>query len=135
MVTEKQIKHYLTGLDWRALQENDPIIQHVLKWKWHNSDRNAKKDKNHADRQTLEEYLLTVVNAYNAKAYGNRQKDLTLLNDLLFINDRLNGSTDTVLLFVVPACKHQAALDLCHQGTKAGTGLIHYCKRDFGGRR
>ena len=33
MVTEKQIKHNLTGLDWRALQENDPIIQHVLKWK------------------------------------------------------------------------------------------------------
>ena len=33
MVTEKHIKHNLTGLDWKTLQENDPIIQHVLKWK------------------------------------------------------------------------------------------------------
>ena len=33
MVMEKHIKHNLTGLDWKSLQENDPIIQHVLKWK------------------------------------------------------------------------------------------------------
>ena len=33
MVTEKQIKHNLTSLDWRALQENDPIIQRMLNWK------------------------------------------------------------------------------------------------------
>ena len=30
MITEKHIKHNLTGLDWKSLQENDPIIQHVL---------------------------------------------------------------------------------------------------------
>ena len=72
-----------------------------------------KKDKN-ADRHTLEEYLLMVVNSHNAKAYSNRQKDFTLLNDMLFINDIPKGSTDTVLLFVVPASKHQAAMDLCH---------------------
>ena len=56
-----------------------------------------------------------VVNSYNTKAYGDRQKDFTLLNDMLFINDTLKGSTDMVLLFVVPTSKHQAALDLCHQ--------------------
>ena len=33
---------------------------------------------------------------------------------MLFINDTLKGSTNMVLLFVVPACKHQAVLDLCH---------------------
>ena len=49
MVTEKHIKHNLTGLDWKSLQENDPIIQHVLKKKCHNNDKGAKKDKN-ADR-------------------------------------------------------------------------------------
>ena len=70
MITEKHIKHNLMGLDWKSLQENDPIIQHVLRWKCHNSDKNSKKDKN-ADRHTLEEYLLTVVNSYNAKAYGD----------------------------------------------------------------
>ena len=113
MIMEKHIKHNLMGLDWKSLQENDPIIQHVLKWKCHNSNKNAKKDKN-TDRHTLEEYLLTVVNSHNAKAYGNWQKDFTLLNDMLFINDTMKGSTDTALLFVVPASKCQAALDLCH---------------------
>ena len=110
MVTEKHIKHNLTGLDWKSLQENDPIIQHVLKWKHHNNDKGAKKDKN-ADRRTLEQYLLMVVNSHDTKAYGDRQKDFTLLNDMLFINDTLKGSTDTALLFVVLACKHQVALD------------------------
>ena len=104
MVMEKHIKHNLMGLDWKSLQENDPIIQHVLKWKCHNNDKGAKKDKN-TDRRTLEQYLLMVVNSHDAKAYGDRQKDFTLLNDMLFINNTLKGSTDTALLFVVPACK------------------------------
>ena len=56
MITEKHIKHNLTGLDWKSLQENDPIIQHVLKWKCCNSDKNIGKDKN-TKRHTLEEYL------------------------------------------------------------------------------
>ena len=113
MVTEKHIKHNLMGLDWKNLQENDPLIQHVLKWKCHKSNKNVKKDKN-TNRHMLEEYLLTVVNWYDAKAYGDGQKDLTLLNDMLFINDTPKGSTDMALLFVVPACKCQAVLDLCH---------------------
>ena len=108
MITEKHIKHNLMGLDWKSLQENDPIIQHVLKWKCHNSDKNAKKDKN-ANRRTLEEYLLMVVNSHDAKVYGNQQKDFTLLNDMLFINDTPKGSTDMALLFIVPASKCQAA--------------------------
>ena len=73
MITEKHIKHNLMGLDWKNLQENGPIIQHILKWKHRNSDKNAKKDKN-ANRHSLEEYLLMVVNSYNTKAYGYRQK-------------------------------------------------------------
>ena len=114
MIMEKHIKHNLMGLDWKSLQENNPIIQHILKWKCWNSDKNAKKDKN-ADRCTLQEYLLTVVNLYDAKAYGDWQKDFTLLNDMLFINDTPKGSTDMALLFVVPTSKCQAALDLCHR--------------------
>ena len=58
MVMEKHIKHNLMGLDWKSLQENDPIIQHVLKWKCRNNDKGAKKDKN-ANRCTLEQHLLT----------------------------------------------------------------------------
>ena len=86
----------------------------MLKWKHHNSNKNTRKDKN-ANRHTLEEYLLMVVNSHDAKAYGDRQKDFTLLNNMLFINDTPKGSTDMVLLFIVQASKHQAALDLCHR--------------------
>ena len=114
MVMEKHIKHNLTGLDWKTLQENDPIIQHILKWKQHNSGKNVKKDKNNTDRCILEEYLLTMINSYDAKAYSKRQKDLTLLNDMLFINDTPKDSTDMALLFMVPACKCQVVLELCH---------------------
>ena len=39
MVMEKHIMHNLTGLDWKSLQENDPIIQHVLKLKYRNNDK------------------------------------------------------------------------------------------------
>ena len=114
MITEKHIKHNLTGLDWKSLQENDPIIQHVLKWKHCISNKTAKKDKN-ADIHILEEYLLMVVNSHNAKVYSDWQKDFTLLNGMLFINDTPKGSTDMALLFIVPASKCQAALDLCHR--------------------
>ena len=114
MITEKHIKHNFTGLDWKSLQENDPIIQHVLKWKCRNSNKNAKKDKN-TNRHTLEEYLLMVVNLHDTRVYGNWQKDFTLLNDMLFINDTPKGSTDTALLFIVLASKCQAAFDLCHR--------------------
>ena len=113
-IMEKHIKHNLMGLYWKSLQENDPIIQHILKWKCRNSDKNAKKDKN-ANWHTLEEYLLTVVNSYDAKVYSDQQKDFTLLNDMLFINDTPKGSTNMALLFVVPASKCQVVLDLCHQ--------------------
>ena len=125
MVTEKHIKHNLTGLDWKSLQENDPIVQHVLKWKCHNNDKGAKKDKN-ANRRTLEQYLLTVVNSHDAKAYSDRQKDFTLLNDMLFINDTPKGSTDMALLFVVPACKCQVVLDrdVGHQGRDRTYSLL-----------
>ena len=112
MVTEKHIKNNLTGLDWKSLQENDPIIQHVLKWNRRNNDKGAKKVKN-TDRCTLEQYLPTVVNSHDAKAYGDWQKDFTLLNDMLFINDTPKDSTDMALLFVVPACKRQALRLTC----------------------
>ena len=47
--------------------------------------------------------------------YGNRQKDLVLQNDLLFMRDTPKDCTEEALLFIVPACKCQAALDLCHR--------------------
>ena len=115
LVATRHIKHNLVGTDWKALQKADPILRHVLKWVRQNDGR-TKADKNarNADHCTLEEYLKTVINPFDAKAYGKRQKDLVIQNDLLFIRDMPNNCTESVLLFIIPANKHQAALDLCH---------------------
>ena len=115
LVVTRHIKHYLVGTNWKALQEADPILKHVLKWVCRNEGR-TKADKNarNADRRTLEEYLKTVINPFDAKAYGERQKDLVIQNDLLFIRDTPKNCKESVLLFVMPANKCQAALDLCH---------------------
>ena len=114
LVATKHVKHNLMGTNWKALQEADPIISHVLKWKKMN-ESNRTRDKNHRDRHTLEEYLLTVVNAFNAKVYGLRQKDLVYQMGLLYMKETTTNTTDEMLLFIVPANKHQAALDLCHR--------------------
>ena len=102
LVATRQIKHNLVRTDWKALQEADPILRHVLKWVRRNDGR-TKADKNarNADRRTLEEYLKTVINPFDAKAYGERQKDLVIQYDLLFIRDMPKNCTD---LF-----------DLCHR--------------------
>ena len=114
LVAMKHVKHNLTGTNWKALQEADPIISHVLKWK-RMSESNKTKDKNSRDHRTLEEYLLTVVNAFDARAYGLRQKDLVYQNGLLYVKETATNTTDEMLLFIVPASKRQAALDLCHR--------------------
>ena len=59
-----------------------------------------------------------LINPFNAKAYGKRQKDLIIQNDLLFIRDMPKNCTESVLLFVMPANKCQVALDLCHHDAR-----------------
>ena len=114
LVTTRHIKHNLTGTNWKALQEAYPIIGQVLKWKRIN-EANRTKDKKKRDQRTLEESLLTVVNAFDAKAYGSHQKDLMFQNELLYMKETSTNTTDELLLFTVPANKWQAALDLCHR--------------------
>ena len=114
LVVTHHVKHNLMGTNWKALQEADPIISQVLKWKKIN-EANMTKDKNHRDHRTLEEYLLTVVNTFNIKAYGLCQKDLVYQNGLLYMKETASNTTDELLLFIVPANKCQAALDLCHR--------------------
>ena len=38
-----------------------------------------------------------------------------MFNGLLYLRENPAGGTEQVLLFVVPACKRQAAIDLCHR--------------------
>ena len=85
LVTTKHIKHNLVCTNWRALQEVDPILQHDVKWVCRRDSR--RKDDKNADCQTLEEYLKTVVNSFDTKAYSDRQKDLVTQNNLLFLRD------------------------------------------------
>ena len=113
LVATKNVKHNLAGTNWKALQEADPIISQVLKWK-RLKEANRTKDQKLRDRRTLEEYLLTVVNAFDAKAYGSRQKDLVYQNGLLYMQETSTNTTDELLLFIIPAGKRQAAVDLCH---------------------
>ena len=54
LVASKHVKHNLMGTNWKALQEADPIIGPVLKWKKINK-ANRTKDKKNRDRRTLEE--------------------------------------------------------------------------------
>ena len=119
LVVTRHIKHNLVGTDWKALQEADPILQQVLRWVRQNDGR-TKADKNarNADCHTLEEYLKTVINPFDAKVYGDRQKDLVIQNDLLFIKDMPKNCMESVLLFIVPANKCQVVLDLCHHDTR-----------------
>ena len=115
LVVTRHIKHNLVSTDWKELQEADPILKHILKWVCRNDGRTkANKNARNADCCTLEEYLKTVINPFDAKAYGKRQKDLIIQNDLLFIRDMPKNCTESVLLFIVPANKCQVVLDLCH---------------------
>ena len=118
LVVTRHIKHNLVGTDWKALQEADPILKHVLKWvRWCDGRTKANKNTRNADCHTLEEYLKTVINPFDTKAYSERQKDLIIQNDLLFIRDTPKICTESVLLFIMPANKCQVALDLCHCDT------------------
>ena len=73
LVVTRHIKHNLVGTNWKALQEAEPILKQVLKWV-HRNDGRTKADKNarNADHLSLEEYLKTVINPFEAKAYGER---------------------------------------------------------------
>ena len=73
-VATRHIKHNLVSADWKALQEGDPILKHVLKWVcWNDGRTKADKNARNADHRTLEKYLKTVINPFDAKAYGERQ--------------------------------------------------------------
>ena len=45
LVAMKHVKHNLMGTNWKALQEADPIISYVLKWKKMNESNRTKGQK------------------------------------------------------------------------------------------
>ena len=47
--------------------------------------------------------------------YAQQQKDFVLKDNLLFLNITPSNSMETISVFIVPACKQQAAIDGCHR--------------------
>ena len=106
LVTSHNIKHNLAGTDWKKLQRSDPILKHMLEWKdAHQKLMKREKDivnkeggkRPNIEYQSLEQYLSMVINLQDAKAYGDRQKDLVIHNDLLCLVETPKNSTDSFI--------------------------------------
>ena len=91
--------------DWVDTQMQDPVISKVIGWiQW------PKMNKS-----TLDEFMKAKgMPEVDRQFYGQRQSYFILKDNLLFLNVTLANSTETMLVFVVPERKCQAAIDGCH---------------------
>ena len=102
----KQHKQFrnLANLDWVKAQSKDPVIPHVIKWiNWLRGDQ-----------RKLEEYLAGVASAYKKCFYTAHQKEFTIQDNLLYLQDTPANSKDTAPDFVVLTDDQQTAIDSCH---------------------
>ena len=96
----------LINLNWVWAQMQDLVLCHVINWiKW------PKADKRTLDKYLKARRMLEVDQWF----YAQWQKDFLLKDNLLFLNITLANSMETISVFVVPAQKHQATTDGCHQ--------------------
>ena len=96
----------LMNWDWVHTQMQDPVISKVIGWiQWPKTNKS-----------TLDEFLKArgMPEVYRW-FYAQRQSDLFLKDNLLFLNVTQANSLETMSVFVVPEQKHQAAIDGCHQ--------------------
>ena len=103
----KQDKHFrnLMNWNWVHTQMQDPVLCHVIDW----------IQCPRANTNTLDEFMQTRgVPEVDQRYYAQWQKDFVLKDNLLFLNITPSNSTETISVFVVPAQKHQAAIDGCH---------------------
>ena len=92
--------------NWVLSQMNDPVLCYVVEWIRHPR----------ANTNTLDEFMRTRgVQEVDRRYYAQQQKDFVLKDNLLFLNITLSNSTEMISVFVVPACKWQAAIDGCHR--------------------
>ena len=118
----KQDKHFwnLMNRNWVHSQMEDPVIHHVIDW-----IRCPQVNTN-----TLDEFMQTRgVPEVDRRYYAQQQKDFILKDNLLFLDITPSNSTETISVFVVPAWKHQAAIDGCyrsagHQGRDQTLSLM-----------
>ena len=103
----KQDKRFrnLMNQNWVLSQMNDLVLHYVVEWIRHPW----------ANTNTLDEFMQTRdVPEIDWRYYAQRQ-DFVLKDDLLFLNITLSNSMETISVFIVPACKWQAAIDGCHR--------------------
>ena len=103
----KQHKNFwnLANQDWVRAQSKDPVIPQVIKW----------IQRLRKDHRKLEEYLVRVASDYENHFYIVQQKELTLQDNLLYLQVTPTNSQDMALVFVIPTVDRQAAIDGCHR--------------------
>ena len=90
--------------DWADAQAKDPVIQHVINW----------IERLWGDKQSLDEYPKDRVPDSDRCAYVAQEKELKVMDKLLYLKTMAPGSKETLPVFVVPARKRLAAIDGCH---------------------
>ena len=103
----KQDKNFrnLMNRGWADAQAKDPVIQHIIDW----------MERARDDKRTLDEYLKNRVPEPDRRAYVAREKELKVMDKLLYLRVTVPGSKETLPVFEVPARKRLAAIDGCHR--------------------
>ena len=103
----KQDKNFrnLMNRNWADAQSKDPVIWHVIDW----------VERPRDDKWSLDEYLKNRVPDSNRRAYVARERELKVMDKLLYLRVTAPGSKETLPVFVVPARKRLVAIDGCHR--------------------
>ena len=91
--------------DWADDQAKDPVLRHVINW----------IERPRDDKWTLDEYLKNRVLDSDCRAYIAREKELKVMDKLLYLRVTAPGSKETLPVFVIPARKRLTAIDGCHR--------------------
>ena len=105
IIARKVVFKNVADKHWIRAQKDDPVLCYV--WEWLTQPK--------GDKQTLSGSLNGRVPDADWLAYSCRQKDLVLKRELMHMEMNAPSTKDRILTFLVPANKHHAALDGCHQ--------------------
>ena len=90
--------------DWADAQAKDPVIRHVIDW----------IERPQGENHSLDDYLKGRVPDFDRRVYVARERELKVMDKLLYLKTTAAGSKETLSVFVVPARKRLVAMDGCH---------------------
>ena len=105
LVKQDKNFHNLINRDWKDSQAKDPVIRHAIDW----------IERPRDDKRTFDEYLKNWVPDSDRRAYVAQEKELKVMDKLLYLKVTAPGSKETLPVFVVPTRKRLAAIDGCHR--------------------